>query len=260
MTKSNSNDCYDHPRYWDLAFQDETEDEVEFFEEAFKKFATIPVRKLLEPGCGGGRLVVEMASRGYELTAFDLSQSMVGYVNQRLEEKKLNASVYVGDMTEFQLPASVDAVFNTMNTFRHLITEEAAKSHLQSVANCLNPGGIFILGFHIIPLDADEEDEESWTEEDGDTEVKLTLTVAEFDREKRQETLRFDLEVNDNGKQVEISSKYPYRLYTHDQFRSLLNSVPELELCEVFDFWYEIDHPVPFDHELSDAVFVLRKR
>ena len=50
------------------------------------------------------------------------------------------------------------------------------------------------------------------------------------------------------------------RLYTADQFRRTLRAVPEFELLDVFDFWYDIDDPLKFDDEITDTVFVLRKR
>ena len=49
-------------------------------------------------------------------------------------------------------------------------------------------------------------------------------------------------------------------MYTAGQFRRLLAKVPELELCDVYDFWYEIDQPLELDDEISDTVFILRKR
>jgi len=36
--------------------------------------------------------------------------------------------------------------------------------------------------------------------------------------------------------------------------------VPSLELCDVYDFWYEIDRPLKFTDQLSDTVFILKKR
>ncbi len=62
----NSMDCYDYPQYWDLAFRSETKLEADFIEDACEKYCNFPAKRLLEPGCGGGRLVVEMASRGYD--------------------------------------------------------------------------------------------------------------------------------------------------------------------------------------------------
>jgi hypothetical protein len=48
-------------------------------------------------------------------------------------------------------------------------------------------------------------------------------------------------------------------MYTAAQFRRLLATVPSLQLCDVYDFWYEIDHPLKLNNEISDTVFILQK-
>ena len=75
---------YDYPAYFDLAFRDETQPEADFIEAACRKYCDFPVRQLLEPACGSGRLIVELAKRGYELTGFDLNQSMLDYAERKL--------------------------------------------------------------------------------------------------------------------------------------------------------------------------------
>ena len=54
---------YDYPQYFDLAFRSETRAEANFIEAACGKYCAAPVRRLLEPGCGTGRLIVELADR-----------------------------------------------------------------------------------------------------------------------------------------------------------------------------------------------------
>ena len=49
-------------------------------------------------------------------------------------------------------------------------------------------------------------------------------------------------------------------MYTASQFSRLLKSVPDLELLDVFDFWYEIDHPLELNDEITDTMFVLQRR
>ena len=80
------------------------------------------------------------------------------------------------------------------------------------------------------------------------------------DRRRRIETLRVSLLVRDGGKVLRLRHDFPFRMYTAAQFRRLLGAVPSFELCDVYDFWYEIDHPFVLNDELSDTVFILRKR
>jgi len=260
MSPTSLPNCYDYPQYWDLAFRSDTILEADFIEAACRQYACRPVRRLLEPGCGGGRLVVEMASRGYEVTGIDLSRPSLAYVRKRLRRRGLPAVVLEADMSAFVARPPVDAAFCTFNTFRHLTSEAAARQHLQVVAESLRPGGLYILGFHLLPPDADEACVERWSARHGRTRVTMTLRVLDCDRRRRLETIRFSLRVRSGQRDLRLQSDYPYRLYTATQFRRLLGSVPQFELCGVFDFWYDIHDPLRLDDRLGDAVFVLRRR
>jgi SAM-dependent methyltransferase len=262
MTKSQLRqvDWYDYPRYYDLAFRSETRREADFVEAAARKYCPFRARRLLEPACGTGRLVAELARRGYRVTGFDLSQPSLTYLRRRLARGKLQATVFPADMADFSLRRPADAAYNTFDSFRHLLTEQDACRHLQCVADHLRAGGIYILGFHLLPPDASEECTERWTERSGSTQVTVTLRVVASDRRRRLETIRISLLVRRGAKEVRLRDEFPLRLYTASQFRRLLAQVPALELLDVYDFWYEIDHPLRLNDGISDTVFILRKR
>ena len=73
-------DWYDHPEIYDLALRDDTPSEAAFIERACRKYCPFPVRRLLEPACGSGRLVTEMAARGYEVTGLDLNAKALAHL------------------------------------------------------------------------------------------------------------------------------------------------------------------------------------
>jgi len=250
---------YDCPQYYDLAFRSETRPEADFIEAACRKYCAFPVRHLLEPACGTGRLVAELAHRGYRVTGFDLSQPSLSYLHRRLARRRLQATVFRADMADFSLPHPVDAAYNTFDSFRHLLTEPAARHHLQCVADSLRPGGIYILGFHLLPPDASEECTERWTERSGSTGVTVTLRVVASNRRRRLETIRISLLVRRGATELRLRDEFPLRLYTAAQFRRLLAQVPAFELLDVYDFWYEIDQPLRLNDEISDTVFILQK-
>jgi hypothetical protein len=113
---------------------------------------------------------------------------------------------------------------------------------------------------HLLPPDASEECLERWTARHGRTHVTVTLRVLWADRRRRLETLRVNLLVRSPGRELRFRDDFQFRLYTAGQFRRLLAGVPSLELCDVYDFWYEIDEPQVLDDQISDTVFILRKR
>jgi len=278
---------FDHPEWFEIGFQDVTKQEADFFETAFKRWCKFPVRRLLEPACGSGRLVVEMARRGYDVTGFDLSEPSLVYLRRELKRRRLRAKVLNADMTKFRLPKRFDGAFCTYNSFRVLTTETAARSFLQSTAAAVRPGGLFFLGLHLAPPDIDPLGIERWTGERGRTKVTTTLRIVASDAKRRVERLRINVLVrefgrNGNGKETSngkaartklgrsqnesavkvqrLRDEFDYRLYTAAQIRRLFKSVPQWELVNVFDFWYKIDEPQKLDNDLVDALFVLRRR
>jgi SAM-dependent methyltransferase len=259
-TQQSLQNWYDYPRFYDIAFRSETRREADFIEAACRKYSPFPARRLLEPACGGGRLVVEMAARGYQVTAFDCNRISLDYLRRRLTRRGLRARVFEDDMADFGLPKPVDAAFCTVNTFRHLLTEESARRHLECVSQSLRPGGIYVLSLHLLPPDASEEDSERWTERQGQTQVTVTLRVLSTNRRRRIELLRMNLLARTGAKEFRVRDEFCFRLYTAAQFRRLLASVPSLELCDCYDFWYEIGEPLKLNNDRADTVFVLRKR
>jgi len=141
-----------------------------------------------------------------------------------------------------------------------LLSEDNAVRHLNSVADSLRSGGLYLIGMHLLPPDADEEDEEDWTAVADGIRIDMRLRVTSCSRPRRIETLRFEMLVSDNGTERRLTSEYPMRIYMADQFQSLLNKVPKFRLLDVYDFWFDIDEPLTLSDELGDTVFVLQRR
>jgi SAM-dependent methyltransferase len=251
---------YDHPRYYDLAFADETEQEADFLDRVFAKFSDEPVRRVFESGCGSGRLVVAMATRNFDVVGFDLNEEMVRFSQEQLKSSDLPGKVIVADMGHFELDGQFDGGFNMIDTFRHLPSEATAVEHLKSVARHLRAGGIYVLGFHLLPPDADLDCTERWRAKDDELSISFTLRVLEASREERFEKMRMSLLIRRAGETIRIRDDFHLRVYDADQARSLFAAVPELELVETFDYWCDIDEPQRFDDDLVDAIFVFRKR
>ncbi|WP_372896900.1 class I SAM-dependent methyltransferase [Stieleria sp.] len=253
---------YDHPQYFDMLFREETPVEVAFFEEAFQRFAERKVRRVFEPGCGSGRLVVAMAAKGYDATGLDLSDAMLNYMRRKLKRRKLQATCVKGDMTHLQFDQPFDAAFCTYNTFRHLLSEKDAVAHLRSMADSIATGGLYILGMHLVPEEDYEAVVERFKMSQAGTTLTTTISVPHTDEKKRLETLRVKLKaVKSSGEIIRIQSEFPLRLYTPTQLKRLFKKVSDqFELVESFDFAYDIDDPLPFDKELLEGLFVLRKK
>jgi SAM-dependent methyltransferase len=251
---------YDFPQYYDIAFQAYTRQEADFIEAACRKYCPFDARRLLEPACGSGRLITELAARGYQVTGFDLNQPALSYLRRRLTRRRLHAETFKAEMSDFRLNRPVDAAYCTVSTFRHLLTEQAARGHLECVADSLRRGGIYVLGLHLRPLDGDEEDVWDWTEQRRETKVTVTLRVLRTDLRRRIENVRISVLVRRESKELRLRHEFQSRTYTAGQFERLLDSVRLLELCDIYDFRYDIEQPIALNGETAYSVFVLRRR
>jgi SAM-dependent methyltransferase len=253
-------DWYDFPEYYDIAFQGHTSREADLIEAVCRKYCPFAVRYLLEPACGSGRLVTALTARGYRVNAFDLSRPALSYLRRRLARRQLHAEIFVAEMSDFYLRRSADAAYCLINTFRHLLTEQAARDHLECIVENLRPGGIYVLGMDLLPLHGQRREAERWTRKRTKTSVTVTHRVLHTDRRHRIQNVRVCILVRHGLEELRLRHEFQLRTYTPRQFRRLLTSVPSLELCDTYDVWYDIDQPLAHNEEINYGVFVLRRR
>jgi len=251
---------YDYPKYYDLLFGSDVAAEFRFLNACFAEHAGMDVKRVFEPACGTGRLLIKLAKSGYEVAGNDLNSKAVDFCNDRLRKYGLNETVVVGDMSDFRVRKKFDASFNMINSFRHLATESQARSHLECMARALNKGGLYVLGIHLEPTSCPPMQEESWSARRGSLVVNSYMWSKGIDRKKRLEHLGLNIDVHTPTKQLRIVDHMEYRTYKHSQFLSLLNSVPGLEIAETYDFSYNIREPHVVSGMTEDVVFVLRRK
>jgi len=251
---------YDYPQYYDIAFQANTSREADFIEAVCRKYCHFKVGRFLEPACGTGRLIATLAGRGYEMTGFDLSRPALSYLRRQLAKRRLCAETFAAEMSEFRLGRPVDSAYCLINTFRHLLTEQAARAHLECIAGSVRPGGIYVLAMNLLPLDVDKREALRWTERRGKIKVTITQRVLRTDLRRRIEDVQVSLMARRGSKEFRLRHAFQLRMYTPRQFRRLLASVPSLELCGVYDFRYDIERPSTLNDEMAYTVFVLRRR
>lgn len=251
---------YDFPKYYDLLFGSDWKAEFDFLQAVFAKHASRPVKRVFEPACGTGRLLIKLAQAGYEVAGNDLNPKAVAYCNARLKRQGFGQPVVVGDMSDFTVKRRFDAGFNTINSFRHLATEEQAEGHLKCMARGTNRGGLYILGLHLIPTRGDRSEEESWSARRGNLVINSHMWSKAIDTRRRMEILGMTLDAYTPTSHVRINDEMYYRTYNKRQLESLIARVSDWDLVETYDFAYEIDDPVLVDSTTEDVVYILRKR
>ncbi len=66
--------------------------------------------KILDVGCGDGRHSLYLAALGFQVDAFDISESAINKINYLKEQNNLNINTYVCDVLEFKFKYKYDLI------------------------------------------------------------------------------------------------------------------------------------------------------
>lgn len=100
--------------------------------------------KVLDVPCGNGRLSIELAKRGFELTGVDIATEFMEEAQSSSIEAGVKVDWQTRDMRDLPWMGEFDGGFCFGNSFGYL-DDEANADFLTSLAQTLKPGGRFIL-------------------------------------------------------------------------------------------------------------------
>ena len=263
--KTERADWYDTPLYYDIIFDADTAKEADFLEAVMSRHGDSPSQRgmrMLEPACGSGRLVAEMVRRGHTVSGFDLNQKMRDYAQQRLAAAKLSATLWQDRMEDFDVKgrAGFDFAHCLVSTFKYVLDEDGAASHLQRVAGSLREGGLYVLGLHLTDYSVQRIEHERWAVKRGGISVVCNTRTWPADRGTRTEPLRTRLRITRGGKTWTQETNWKFRTYNAAELKRLLRRAPSLELLACYDFTYDIEEPRKFDDSYADIILVLRRK
>ena len=112
--------------------------DADFFMELLKSTKSKTIADL---GCGTGRITVEMAKAGYNVTAIDPNAEALEYAKQKAYAQ--DVTWIVGDSADLE-PVAYDAVIMTANVAQVFITDESWQTVIHDAYCALKPGGHFI--------------------------------------------------------------------------------------------------------------------
>lgn len=261
MTSYQPLDWYDLPQYYDAVFTADTHLEADFLEHVLRVFGPRRPRRVLEPACGSGRLMREMARRGFDVTGFDANPQMIAYARDRLDGLEGAWEIQVGRLEGFRFNRRYDTAHCFVSTFKYLLTEDDAVGHLHCVSDHLCPGGLYVLGLHLTEYGVSHRTRERWVAPlPGGGRVVCNLQIWPADQRKRVERVRSRLRVERGESLHGYDTEWLFRTYDARQLARLIRKEPAFEHVATYDFSYDPDCVRELDGEQLDVVLVLRKK
>ena len=260
VTTTVNGTLYDCPKYYDLVFGVGADLECEFLKGCFDLHADRRVRRLFEPACGSGRLLVKLAECGFQVFGWDTNRASVDYCNNRFKRRGLPPPAVLGDVVNVSLPSKVDAAFNMISSFQLLPTERAAESHLRSMAANVAKGGLYILGLHLMPSRGAPIRRERFAATRGKLSVVCRIWTKQICSKQREVRCGMITEVRTPRARVRIAEDCVFRAYSVAQIQRLFDNVGHFEPVATYDYNYDLTNPISVGPETQDVVYVLRRR
>lgn len=130
-----------------------------------------PAARVLELGCGTGRVLLPLAARGAQMHGVDLSEAMIAICREKLAAQQIpttRASVEVGDICRLDLGRRFDLILAPFRVMQNLETDAQVDGLFATVRRHLAPAGACILNA-FRPLADEETLRRRWAERQRET-------------------------------------------------------------------------------------------
>lgn len=256
-----SSHLYDLPRWYDVAFADNTQAEIDVLLGIFADFGIAPPAKLIEPAAGTGRLAFPLAARGYQVTGYDLNDRMLDHGRARAIE---GVTLLHGDMTDPPLTGPFDAGFCLIGSLGHVHDDQQIINHLRRTGESLRAGGIYVVQLTCL-YEADSVHEQlDWTVEQGGTTVHTRWEVECEDLTTGLARQRCVMTVTEPGKPpITHEDRFDLRIWTFADWQMLIDASGVFDLAAIYDETgesLEWDDQTPVTGEDGNLLYVLQRR
>ena len=227
---------YENPKYYEIAFSfRDIPAEVDVFEECFKHFSRIPVKSVLELGCGNSPHMEALIKRGYQYNGLDLSKAMLEYSRQKAMQINAKVNLIHGNMVDFSLKEPVDFVFVALGSLYVKSTPELI-THFNSVSRTLKRGGLYLLDW-CIQFNLASGGGETWEIKRDEIHVKTTVSCRTINPVEQTVEETIIIEVNDNGKCQTIIGKDIKRDIYPQEFLCFISAFKDFEFVGWWNNW-----------------------
>jgi len=252
---------YENPLYYDVAFSfRDIGAEVDFFEDCIRRFSKRRVRDVLELACGPCPYMLELVRRGYRFVGLDISEEMLAYSRKKAEERGISIDLICADMINFRTGKMFDFAFCMLGSIYAKSNLEFL-SHLDSVANCLRRGALYLIEGSISFnwVDPSSRSEEKWTIERGGIRVTSTWRIEARDPVEQTYLDHGRLEVEAEGASRVFEQRVRRKAVFPQEFLELVRENGRFEFVGWFND-FDLNAPLGGGIKVDRPKTILRKR
>ena len=135
---------FNSPYYYLLYQHRVTAEAAQFTEQLLPYLRAEPPETILDVACGKGRYSRILAEKGFDITAFDLSETAI---QEALHFEQENLHFYLHDMRRPFWINYFDLAFNFFTSFGYFRTRREHDDSIRTIAQSLKPDGYFVIDY-----------------------------------------------------------------------------------------------------------------
>jgi SAM-dependent methyltransferase len=176
------------------------------------KHAGIRTGRIVEVGCGSGRLARHLSDRGYRVHGFDVSPAMVRIARRRAPRARFTvASLADVDVPRCAAVVSLGEVVTYVRGGLPVLSRFFARVH-----DALAPGGLFVFDF------MQSATGRTFATRTHDGDGWAMAVSADYDRGSRRLTRRMTIDRRVGGRMRRSRETHRVRIYTRPEIREAL--------------------------------------
>ncbi len=106
-----------------------------------------PDAKILDAACGAGRHAIMLAKRGFNVTAFDLSKTLLEIGIDQSKNQNLTINFLNSDIRTFATDEKYDLVLSLFTSFGYFESDDENFIFPQNAYNMMNENGYYVLDY-----------------------------------------------------------------------------------------------------------------
>jgi SAM-dependent methyltransferase len=210
--------------------------------------------RLLDVGCGTGKSFLPMIERGWEVTACDISPSMLELARAKAGGR---AQLSVADMVELPVFGEFDLVWSLDDAVNYLLSSEELERALRGMRANLAPGGLLMFDVNCLQAYRAFFAEEQRVQRGGRTLVWRGQGSGDAQPGTIGEA-RFEVEASEDGGEFETHI-HRQRHFPEAQVLELLDSAG-LECLDVYGHGFDAVPKQPVEELVhSKAIYMARR-
>lgn len=234
--------------YYDLIYLDKDyQRECDFLESIFEEYSSIPIRSILDGGCGTGGHSILLAKRGYKVTGVDASRTMIAKALEKAKKAGLNIDFRVADLRSLSLDKKFDAVISMFAVIDYFTATADLQKVIKNLRSVLKEHGLLVFDvwnglavLRILP-----EVRVKVVEEKGRRAIRWVY--PELDALNHLCRNRYHLIVTEENKIMdEVEETHVVRYFFPQEIRHYLeeNGFEVIEICPFLQLGSKVDESV----------------